>query len=73
MTDVMGKQPKVGDTLAMAFESGSQGYLRVGTIEGFEEADGRMKVYMRWTKSSWMRLPDSPVTRVELRNYVIVD
>lgn len=73
MTDVMGRTAKAGDRLAMAFELGHVGLLRVGVIQRIITTDpNRPRVEMLWEKASYGGLPQSPVTTVELRNYVIL-
>jgi hypothetical protein len=72
MTDVMGRTPKVGDRLAMAFENGSHGTLRVGVVQSFDDTGPWLRVEMLWEASSSGWLPQSPITKVQLRDYVIV-
>jgi hypothetical protein len=72
MTDVMGRTPKFVDRLAMAFEWGTQGALRVGVIQSFDNTGRWPRVEMLWEKASIGGLPQSPITKVQLRNYVII-
>lgn len=73
MTDLLGRQPEVGDQLIMGFASGPDAYIRLGIVEAFStDSYKRPCVTMQWLKSSRYSIPDKNTT-VLLRNYVILD